>query len=212
MAITSKYYVINPTSGTTSDYLDFDLSYGGGSISTVGANIVYNGTNSVDGIYVRPGMTYDLTNTSGSVDKIYFGGNLSEYAKTFESGNMVLQRTVNSTQLEKVTLDGGTSLNSDSLIFHDGKVSANTLYTSGATLPTLDTSETSISPVVPSPLNATIQAWSTNAANGYPKWAEDLRAAALTNRDIVGAKMSAPELIAAQKLAESLQTAISNRR
>ena len=55
-------------------------------------------------------------------------------------------------------------------------------------------------------------AWSTNAANGYPKWAEDLRAAALTNRDIVGAKMSAPELIAAQKLAESLQTAISNRR
>ena len=164
MAITSKYYVINPTSGTTSDYLDFDLSYGGGSISTVGANIVYNGTNSVDGIYVRPGMTYDLTNTSGSVDKIYFGGNLSEYAKTFESGNMVLQRTVNSTQLEKVTLDGGTSLNSDSLIFHDGKVSANTLYTSGATLPTLDTSETSISPVVPSPLNATIQAWSTNAA------------------------------------------------
>ena len=53
-------------------------------------------------------------------------------------------------------------------------------------------------------------AWSTNAANGYPKWAEDLRAAALTNRDIVGAKMSAPELIAAQKLAESLQAAANS--
>lgn len=55
-------------------------------------------------------------------------------------------------------------------------------------------------------------AWSSNAANGYPKWAEDLRAAAITNRDIVGAKMSAAELISAQKLAESLQSAISNRR
>lgn len=59
MATTSKYFIINPTSGTTSDYLDFDLNYGGGTISTVGADIVYNGTASVDGIYVRPGMTLD---------------------------------------------------------------------------------------------------------------------------------------------------------
>ncbi len=163
MATTSKYFVINPTSGTTSDYLDFDLNYGGGTISTVGADIVYNGTASVDGIYVRPGMTYDLTNTSGGIDKIYFGGNLSDYVKSFNSGNMILQRTVNS-QLEKITLNQGNSLSSDDLIFLDGKVSANALYISGATLPPLDTSENSIAPAIPSPLNATIQAWSTNPA------------------------------------------------
>lgn len=48
-------------------------------------------------------------------------------------------------------------------------------------------------------------AWSSRAAAGYPKWADDLRAAAFTNRDIVAVKMTAPEILAAQQLSETLR-------
>ncbi len=44
--------------------------------------------------------------------------------------------------------------------------------------------------------------WSSLAAANYPKWARDERAAALRNRDIVAARMSAPELLAAQRSVE----------
>ena len=48
-------------------------------------------------------------------------------------------------------------------------------------------------------------AWSSRAAAGYPKWADDLRAAAFANRDIVAVKMTAPEILAAQQLSETLR-------
>lgn len=48
-------------------------------------------------------------------------------------------------------------------------------------------------------------AWSTLAAANYPKWARDERSAAIRNRDIVAARMSAQELLAAQRATEELQ-------
>ncbi len=41
--------------------------------------------------------------------------------------------------------------------------------------------------------------WSSLAAANYPKWAKDERVAAQRNREIVAARMSAPELLAAQR-------------
>ena len=48
-------------------------------------------------------------------------------------------------------------------------------------------------------------AWSTIAAANYPKWAREERSAAIRNRDIVAARMSAQELIAAHRAIEELQ-------
>ena len=47
--------------------------------------------------------------------------------------------------------------------------------------------------------------WSTLAAANYPKWARDERSAAIRNRDIVAARMSAQELLAAQRAIEELK-------
>ncbi len=44
--------------------------------------------------------------------------------------------------------------------------------------------------------------WSSLAAANYPKWARDERAAALRNRDIVAARMSVSELLAALRSVE----------
>lgn len=164
---TSKYFVLN-SSGTSQNFLDFDLSYAGGSISTVGESIVYNGTSAVDGLFVRPGMTYDLTNTAGNVDKIYLTGSLADYQTQINSnGNLVLTRIV-SGLTESITLTPGTQFNYDSLVFANGKVATNELadaITNHTALPVPDTTESSLNPQVPAPLNASIQAWSTNPAS-----------------------------------------------
>ena len=47
--------------------------------------------------------------------------------------------------------------------------------------------------------------WSTLAATNYPAWAKDERAAAIRNRDIVSARMSAQELIKAQRAIEEIR-------
>ena len=47
--------------------------------------------------------------------------------------------------------------------------------------------------------------WSTLAATNYPAWAKDERAAAIRNRDIVSTRMSAQELIKAQRAIEEMR-------
>jgi TPR repeat protein len=47
-------------------------------------------------------------------------------------------------------------------------------------------------------------AYSTLAANGYSRWADGQRAAALRNRDLVATRMSGAEVVAAQRLADQL--------
>ena len=52
--------------------------------------------------------------------------------------------------------------------------------------------------------------WSTLAAANYPKWARDERSAAIRNRDIVAARMSAQELLAAQRAIEELKDILND--
>ena len=70
-----KYFVINPT-GDESSHIDFDLRYG--LTTTAGQDIVYNGSGLSDSIFIRPGLSYDLTGTAEGVDKIYLTGQLSD--------------------------------------------------------------------------------------------------------------------------------------
>ncbi len=167
MATTSKYFVLTPTADNL-DYLDLDLRYG--TVTTVGESIQYNGTARVDSIFVRPGLTYDLSNTGGGADKIYLGGNLSDYTGSVSGLLLSFSRVVNG-KTESVTVAGGTSFNFDTLVFANGTVNTNALYNAvnnGTALPIPNPAETSLSPIGAAapgaPLNATIKAFSTNTA------------------------------------------------
>jgi RTX calcium-binding nonapeptide repeat (4 copies)/FG-GAP-like repeat/FG-GAP repeat len=167
MATTSKYYVLTPSADNL-DFLDFDLRYG--SVTTVGESVQYNGTSKVDSIFVRPGMSYDVSNTSAGIDKIYFTGNLSDYTGSVNGTLLNLSRTVNG-NTESVTVSGGTSFNFDNLIFANGTVATNALYNAvknATALPAPSLTETSLAPIGAAaplaPLNATVKAYSTNTA------------------------------------------------
>ena len=168
MATTSKYYVLTPT-GDNLDFLDFGLNYG--SITTVGESIQYNGSARVDSVFVRPGLSYDLTNTAAGTDKIYLMGNLADYTPSVSGNVLTLSRMVGSLS-ESVSVFNGTPLVFDKLVFANGTVSAYALYSAvaaSAPLPTPNTVETSLAPAgAAAPgatLNATVQAYSTNTAS-----------------------------------------------
>jgi hypothetical protein len=171
-SITSKYFVLTPA-GDNLNFLDFDLSYG--TINMIGQEIAYIGSSRVDAIFVSPGLTYDLTGTSGGgADKIYLTGSLSDYTLSlFGTSNQNLKLTgVFNGLSETVIVPGGTALNYESLIFANGTVNSNALYNSfknTTTAPT-PTGETSLAPTAPSAaapgatLDATIKAFSLNPA------------------------------------------------
>lgn len=171
-SITSKYFVLTPA-GDNLNFLDFDLSYG--AINMIGQEIVYFGSSRVDAIFVSPGLTYDLTGTSGGgADKIYLTGSLSDYTLSlFGTSNQNLKLTgVFNGLSETVIVPGGTALNYESLIFANGTVSSNALYNSFKNTTTAPTpaGETSLAPTAPSAaapgatLDATIKAFSVNPA------------------------------------------------
>ena len=170
MATTSKYFVVN-TSGDNSNFIDFDLRYG--SITTAGETIQYNGSPSKDALFVRPGLTYDLSNTAGSNDKIYLSGSLADYTLLADSVNNTLTLTRSSLN-ESVKVSSGTPTAFDSLIFANGVVNTYALFSAAASngtvpLPTPNASvETSLTPVAGSgaapgtTLNATVNAYAIN--------------------------------------------------
>ncbi|NVO06769.1 MAG: hypothetical protein HXX19_12940 [Rhodoferax sp.] len=169
--ITSKYFVANPGADNL-DFIDFDLAYG--SITTVGASVFYSGTAQVDSVFVRPGLTYDLS-TGNNVDKVYLTGSLSDYRVDLNSANstMTLSRTVNG-QTETIILSNGNPnvTGDDTLVFADGQVKNYALFTAtagGTKLPTPDPIESSLKPQgAANPtgtLNATIRAFSSNGAD-----------------------------------------------
>ena len=170
MATTSKYFVVN-TNGDNSNFIDFDLRYG--SITTAGETIQYNGSPSKDALFVRPGLTYDLSNTAGSNDKIYLSGSLADYTLLADSVNNTLTLTRPSLN-ESVKVSSGTPTAFDSLIFANGVVNTYALFSAAASngsipIPTPNASvETSLTPVAGSgaapctTLNATVNAYAIN--------------------------------------------------
>jgi Ca2+-binding RTX toxin-like protein len=168
MATTSKYFVVN-TNGDNTNFIDFDLRYG--ALTTAGESIQYNGSPSKDAVFVRPGLTYDLTNTADANDKIYLFGSLADYTLQADSVNHTLTLTRSSLN-ESVKVSSGTAQAFDSLIFTDGVANTLELFNAvvnSGTLPTPNASvETSLTPLASSGagasaiLNATINAYAIN--------------------------------------------------
>ena len=163
MATTSKYYVLNPGEDNK-NFLDFELRYG--NITTAGASIQYNGSPTVDSVFVRPGLNYDLTNSGTGTDKIYFAGNFADYGLAFDSATLALLIT-QAGQSGVVRVAGSSD---DSLIFANGTVNARNLAAAvkaSDPLPAISPTETSLNPqgaAVSTTLAATIKAYSTNTA------------------------------------------------
>jgi hypothetical protein len=165
LATTSKYFVLTP-SADNQDFLDFKFNYG--SVTTAGESIQYFGSSKVDSVFVRPGLSYDLSNTAGGTDKIYFTGNLADYTRTFDSATQTFTLT-SIVDSESVKVSGGTPLAFDNLVFAYGTVGANALYSAISTasaLPVPSPAETSLAPLgAAAPgaaLSASIKAFSIN--------------------------------------------------
>ena len=142
-----NYFFLTPAADDK-DFIDFGLNYG--TITTVGETVQYSGTSMVDSIFVRPGLTYDLTSTGGRADKIYLTGSLADYTAQVSGVNLTLSRTMG-TLSEVVTVAGGNANTFDNLVFANGTVKTNELFAAvqGATTqPTPDPTETSLAPLV----------------------------------------------------------------
>jgi len=167
MATTSKYFFLTPTADNL-NFMDFDLGYG--SLSLDGQEIRFTGSLRVDSVYVRPGLTYDLSSLGGGADKIYLTGNLADYTASVNTGitELTLQRSVNGKN-ETVKISGGSGVQFDNLVFANGTVQSNQLYVAvrdNSTRPA-PSGETSVAPVgaaaAGASLNATIKAFALDA-------------------------------------------------
>ncbi len=164
MATTSKYII----SRAGLNYLDLSLNYG--TLTLQGEEIVFSGgasASAVDAVFVRPGVTVDMTNSKAGQDKIYLEGNWSDYAISLNStsGVMTLTRGTGST-LEKVMFvktGTGTSglTSSDVLVFRDGTVNSLDIYNKlNQSLPLsglTPVGETSVAPIVPASQDADLK-------------------------------------------------------
>ena len=167
MTKSTNYFFLTPSADNL-DFIDFGLSYG--TITTVGESVQFSGTSRVDSLFVRPGLTYDLTITNSGVDKIYLTGNLADYTAQVNGLNLTLSRTVGGLN-EVVTVAAGNTNNYDALIFANGTVKTNELFVAtqnASTQPTPNSSETSLAPqgaaATGAPLNAVLNAYAVGTA------------------------------------------------
>ncbi len=167
MAATSKYYITFTGSPGEKNLLDFDLSYG--TLSLAGQEYQYSGTSAVDLVFVRPGIVFDFTGSGASADRIYLTGNYADYSASIAGTIMTLSRTVGQ-QTETVKVSkAATSTPSDRVVFADGTVNTFDLYahlnsSPSAPVPApVPAGETSLAPVLPATLQATVKAYAVDS-------------------------------------------------
>ena len=135
----SYQFLVTPNSNKS--FFDFDLSYG--SINLIDQIISYEGTSGLDGIFIRPGSNYDLTNTGLLNDRIYLSGNSTDYEVTLGNGTALFTRKnlpLGSPPESVLVSTAGIAKTADLMVFADGAISTSTYKPGSAGTPTLDTS------------------------------------------------------------------------
>ena len=125
MATTSKYIVLSSLGANF-----IDLKFKAGPLSFYGQEIVFAGSNSLDSVFVRPGITFDFTSSKGTQDKIYLEGLWSDYYNFIGlekiTGVMTLNRTVDGSSENVRFVKSSTA--SDVLVFRNGLVNSLDIY------------------------------------------------------------------------------------
>ena len=168
MATTSKYIVLSSLGANF-----IDLKFKAGPLSFYGQEIVFAGSNSLDSVFVRPGITFDFTSSKGTQDKIYLEGLWSDYYNFIGlekiTGVMTLNRTVDGSSENVRFVKSSTA--SDVLVFRNGLVNSLDIYNAlNSTTPSQSlqnlvpsSSETSQAPNIPAVQNAVIKALAFDA-------------------------------------------------
>jgi hypothetical protein len=124
--IASSKYIVTSASGINT----LDFAKRTDSISIRQQQLLISGSNAVDDIVIQPGNRYDLTNTKGSADRIYFSKEFSEYAEGMyvepQTGIIEIVRNLGLGDEEVVKVIA-SSIASDILVFTDGAVSTDIL-------------------------------------------------------------------------------------
>ncbi|MCW2361309.1 MULTISPECIES: M10 family metallopeptidase C-terminal domain-containing protein [Sphingobium] len=143
--MTTSKYIMMKIGGDGLAFIDFIVTYGG--LALDGQDIQFLGSSLIDAVFVRPGASYVL-NTGGGADRIYVEGQLSDYTLSRNNATLILTRTVDG-KVETVHVAGANATTApDVLVFSDGSVSVNALYTHVAdgTAAPVPTGETSLAP------------------------------------------------------------------
>jgi hypothetical protein len=164
MSITTKYAFLS----SVANLIDFDLNFG--SVTLDGQEVKYVGSTSADIVFLHPGISVNFSNAGGGVDKLYLSGSFSDYTFDIVGSSASISRTGTDSfgvvKTEKAIVGSG-----DSLVFADGYLStaqvisyatavvaARNASTTPPVLPTLNTADTTLAPVLPATLNATVKA------------------------------------------------------
>lgn len=124
---TSKYIVANASGINTLDFTKRTNN-----LSVKQQQLLISGSNAVDDIVIQPGNRYDLTNTKGSADRIYFKNKFIDYVDgMFVDPSTGIIEIVRNLGLgdEEVVKVIASSIASDILVFSDGAVSSERLKT-----------------------------------------------------------------------------------
>jgi hypothetical protein len=162
LSFTSKY-IITTALGRNR----FDFAQSANTLKLNEQVILVSGSDQVDEFVIQPGNRFDLTNTKGSIDKIYFLGDFVDYASGIfldpDSGVIEVIRNLGLANEELVKVIGANTA-SDVLVFTDGAISTQAIKnalianTSLLSLP-LDSSLTSLSlPVINQSSSASVKA------------------------------------------------------
>ena len=86
-----KYFVLSTGGGN--NFTDFGLSFD--AISTAGESVAFVGSGDeavIDAVFSRPGVTIDFTTSNVGSDRIYFGGNFSDYSFSRSASRITVER------------------------------------------------------------------------------------------------------------------------
>lgn len=124
----SSKYIVTSANGINT----LDFSNRTENISIQQQQLLISGSNAVDDIVIQPGNRYDLTNTKGSADRIYFSSSFLDYVDGMfvepTTGIIEITRNLGFANEEVVKVIA-SSIASDILVFSDGVIATDVLKT-----------------------------------------------------------------------------------
>ena len=148
------------------NFVDFKLDYPSNNLSLIGSDVVYVGSSGVDRVYVAKGVKFTFNNSGTGTDEIYLDGSFADYSLT-AIGTSTLLLTSTAKANTSITL-----ASEDKVFFSDGSSGVKSLITYAAArigtpstpLPTLNTTENSLTLPSTNNLDSILRAYTKDPA------------------------------------------------